>query len=112
MLDGRLSCSMSMEVQGEKYWMDEYSNLHDRCDVDPVPLPNVTSAKRVVIVRHGQSTWNAEGRIQGCSDQAVLTQYGKMQAQSTKEMVRPVHPLVSFLLCHQFCDWIQFMTAV
>lgn len=87
-----------MEVQGEKSWFDEYTSLEDRCDADPIPLPAITSAKRVVIVRHGQSTWNAEGRIQGCTDYAVLTQYGKMQAQSTKEMVGATFRLSAYAL--------------
>ena len=36
-------------------------------------LPCPVDAKRVVLLRHGQSTWNADGRIQGSSNHSVLT---------------------------------------
>lgn len=35
---------------------------------------------RVVIVRHGQSSYNAERRIQGRTDASVLTQKGREDA--------------------------------
>ena len=41
-----------------------------------------------MLVRHGQSTWNAEGRIQGSSDISVLTEKGKRQAKEAAELVR------------------------
>ena len=69
-------------------WQDEFSQLDDRCDRLPLPLPPISSSRRVVLVRHGQSTWNAEGRIQGSSDISVLTDKGKGQAQATAELVR------------------------
>ncbi|KAH6793600.1 phosphoglycerate/bisphosphoglycerate mutase family protein [Perilla frutescens var. hirtella] len=50
-------------------------------------LPPVMAAKRVVLVRHGQSTWNAEGRIQGSSDLSVLTQKGESQAETSRQML-------------------------
>ena len=36
-------------------------------------LPCPLEPKRVILVRHGQSTWNADGRIQGSSDFSRLT---------------------------------------
>ena len=36
--------------------------------------------------RHGQSTWNAEGRIQGSSDLSVLTPKGESQAETSRLM--------------------------
>ncbi|EPS73846.1 hypothetical protein M569_00909, partial [Genlisea aurea] len=45
------------------------------------------AAKRVVLVRHGQSTWNAEGRIQGSSDFSVLTDKGESQAETSRQML-------------------------
>ena len=42
----------------------------------------------MVLVRHGQSTWNAEGRIQGSSNAAVLTEKGKSQALKAANYVR------------------------
>jgi len=38
-------------------------------------------------VRHGQSTWNAEGRVQGSTDQSVLTEKGLRQAQLTQALL-------------------------
>lgn len=44
---------------------DRFSDLGDRRDAPPLPLPGLGgAAKRVVLVRHGQSTWNARNRIQ------------------------------------------------
>ncbi|KAK9058649.1 hypothetical protein SSX86_023491 [Deinandra increscens subsp. villosa] len=50
-------------------------------------FPPVKAAKRVVLVRHGQSTWNAEGRIQGSSDFSILTQKGEAQAETSRQML-------------------------
>jgi probable phosphoglycerate mutase len=44
--------------------------------------------KRVTLVRHGQSTWNEEGRLQGSSDFSVLTPKGEAQAEITREMLQ------------------------
>jgi phosphoserine phosphatase len=38
---------------------------------------------RIILVRHGQSTYNAQGRYQGCSDNAVLTEKGRWMAHRT-----------------------------
>ena len=51
-------------------------------------IPRVQSDKRVTLVRHGQSTWNQEGRIQGSSDFSVLTAKGEGQAEMTREALR------------------------
>ncbi|KAK9153775.1 hypothetical protein Sjap_001255 [Stephania japonica] len=51
------------------------------------PFPPIKAAKRVVLVRHGQSTWNEEGRIQGSSDFSVLTQKGESQAETSRQML-------------------------
>ncbi|PRQ32162.1 putative 2-carboxy-D-arabinitol-1-phosphatase [Rosa chinensis] len=51
------------------------------------PFPAVKAAKRVVLVRHGQSTWNEEGRIQGSSNFSVLTNKGEAQAQTSRQML-------------------------
>ncbi|GAB2263126.1 hypothetical protein Droror1_Dr00004123 [Drosera rotundifolia] len=53
----------------------------------PAKLPAIRVAKRVVLVRHGQSTWNAEGRIQGSSDFSVLTDKGEAQALTSRQML-------------------------
>lgn len=51
------------------------------------PLPPIKEAKRVVLVRHGESTWNQAGRIQGSSDFAVLTEKGVIQAETSRQML-------------------------
>lgn len=71
---------------------DEFSRLGDRVDAPPLPLPLIASRRRVVLVRHGQSTWNAEGRIQGSSNFSSLTPKGVAQAQTTHDMVRAGAP--------------------
>ncbi|KAG0565020.1 hypothetical protein KC19_8G156800 [Ceratodon purpureus] len=50
-------------------------------------LPPIKAHKRVVLVRHGESTWNAIGRIQGSSDFAVLTPKGVSQAETSRQML-------------------------
>lgn len=45
------------------------------------------ATKRVVLVRHGQSTWNEEGRIQGSSNFSLLTHKGEMEAQNARQML-------------------------
>lgn len=66
---------------------DEYSSLGDRVDAPPLPLPPIAGPTRVVVVRHGQSTWNAAGRVQGSTDLAVLTDKGQRQARDTAAML-------------------------
>lgn len=82
-------CATSQDAK-EWTWRgeDEFTSLGDRQSLPPRPLPTLSTPRRVVLVRHGQSTWNAEGRIQGCSDFAKLTKKGKEQAQTSAEMLR------------------------
>ncbi|UZQ55890.1 histidine phosphatase family protein [Trichothermofontia sichuanensis B231] len=40
-----------------------------------------TLATRVILVRHGQSSYNAQGRIQGRCDDSVVTEVGRATAQ-------------------------------
>ncbi|KAL9247400.1 hypothetical protein vseg_020836 [Gypsophila vaccaria] len=56
-----------------------------RCST--VEFAAIKAAKRVVLVRHGQSTWNAEGRIQGSSNFSVLTPKGEAQAETSRIML-------------------------
>ncbi len=91
---GRPMCSAAIvetDVRKQEYcWteVDQFTDLNDRLDSSPIPLPPIKEAKRVILVRHGQSTWNAEGRIQGSSDISVLTKKGESQAETTQQMVR------------------------
>jgi hypothetical protein len=66
---------------------DEFSALDDRRDSPPLPLPRLRHSKRIVLVRHGQSTWNARNRIQGSSNFSVLTETGVEQAQVAAKLV-------------------------
>ena len=44
---------------------------------------------RVILVRHGRSTYNEQGRYQGSSDQAVLTADGRRTAQLVGQALLP-----------------------
>lgn len=50
---------------------------------------NPTSTQ-VILVRHGRSTWNDEGRFQGSSDQADLTLTGRQTARQVGLALRSV----------------------
>lgn len=43
---------------------------------------------RVIIVRHGQSTYNAQKRVQGRSDESVLTEQGRSDAKTVGETLK------------------------
>lgn len=45
---------------------------------------------RVILVRHGQSTWNEQGLIQGRKDESVLTAKGIEQARSVAQVLKNV----------------------
>jgi probable phosphoglycerate mutase len=38
---------------------------------------------RVILVRHGESTYNAQKRFQGCCDDSILNEKGRLQAYGT-----------------------------
>lgn len=46
-------------------------------------LEDKTLSTRVIILRHGQSSYNSQGRIQGRSDLSVLTERGLADAKAT-----------------------------
>ncbi|NJN56248.1 MAG: histidine phosphatase family protein [Leptolyngbyaceae cyanobacterium SL_5_9] len=50
----------------------------------------VTGSTRVILVRHGQSTYNAEKRHQGCSDRSTLTEKGVQMAYQTGRFLQPL----------------------
>lgn len=90
----RAAPAVSTETEEDTYtWTgeDEFDKLKDRVDAPPLPLPVIREAKRVALVRHGQSTWNAQGRVQGSSDISYLTKKGESQAETTRQMVG-LHP--------------------
>ncbi|GAX78478.1 hypothetical protein CEUSTIGMA_g5917.t1 [Chlamydomonas eustigma] len=84
--------SVAAERTANRPWIwtgsDEYTPLNDRTDAPPLLLPTILTETRVAIVRHGQSTWNAESRVQGSSDLSVLTEKGRAQAEATRAMLQ------------------------
>ncbi|HEY2564316.1 MAG TPA: histidine phosphatase family protein [Acidimicrobiales bacterium] len=44
-------------------------------------MTNSSKNQTIWLVRHGESTWNVLGLVQGHADQAVLTRQGRRQAQ-------------------------------
>ncbi|CAN6443541.1 unnamed protein product [Victoria cruziana] len=55
----------------------------------------LTNSKKVTLVRHGLSSWNADSRIQGSSNLSILTDAGEKQA----EMCRQALSNLSFDCC-------------
>ena len=46
---------------------------------------------RVIIVRHGQSSYNAQKKIQGRCDESVITQQGRIEAQTVGRTLAQYH---------------------
>ncbi|GJN38248.1 hypothetical protein PR202_gb27273 [Eleusine coracana subsp. coracana] len=46
---------------------------------------NLTSSKKIILVRHGLSSWDAESRVQGSSNLSVLTETGVKQAEKCRD---------------------------
>ena len=67
-----------------------------RCiDYSPVvirqqAMRNDVLPSRVILIRHGRSSFNDQGRYQGSSDEAVLTPKGIETAQQVGKYLRPV----------------------
>ncbi|KAH1048557.1 hypothetical protein J1N35_039341 [Gossypium stocksii] len=52
---------------------------------------SLSSPKKVILVRHGLSTWNEEGRVQGSSNLSVLTEAGVKQAERCRHALANMH---------------------
>ena len=52
-------------------------------------LPKKNSKKRIILVRHGETDWNKQGRFQGQID-IPLNQNGKAQAQAASDFLKNV----------------------
>ncbi len=63
----------------------------DPAAVLPGPLP--TGATRVVVVRHGETTWGADGRFAGRED-VPLTGRGRRQASSVSDRIKALRPSI------------------
>ncbi|XP_057986282.1 probable 2-carboxy-D-arabinitol-1-phosphatase isoform X2 [Hevea brasiliensis] len=51
----------------------------------------LSSPKRVTLIRHGLSSWNKEGRVQGSSNLSVLTETGVRQAERCRQALENMH---------------------
>ncbi|KAE9620601.1 putative 2-carboxy-D-arabinitol-1-phosphatase [Lupinus albus] len=67
--------------------VQEIDNSEEELRSYSLTFPPIRAVMRVVLVRHGQSTWNAEGRIQGSSNFSVLTNKGHSQAETSRQML-------------------------
>lgn len=63
-------------------------NIGERLQ-DSRPSAQTLKLTRVHLVRHGETDWNAEGRVQGQSE-SVLTEQGRMQAQRLAVALQPL----------------------
>jgi probable phosphoglycerate mutase len=52
----------------------------------------VTDAQHIVLVRHGESAWNAIGRLQGQAD-APLSERGREQARALRDTLAALPPM-------------------
>ncbi|XP_057434082.1 probable 2-carboxy-D-arabinitol-1-phosphatase [Lotus japonicus] len=93
----RIYCSTSTsEVASEKLpTSTDYSVTGGAYDFSKATtsLTNqlITSSKKVTLIRHGLSTWNAESRIQGSSDLSILTEAGEEQAERCKKALENMY---------------------
>ncbi|KAF5728913.1 2-carboxy-D-arabinitol-1-phosphatase [Tripterygium wilfordii] len=51
----------------------------------------LSTPKNVMLVRHGLSSWNDEGRVQGSSNLSVLTETGVRQAEKCREALANIY---------------------
>ena len=67
------------------------AEIPDPAAVLPGPLP--TGATKVLVVRHGETTWGADGRFAGRED-VPLTSRGRRQASSVGDRIKALRPSV------------------
>ncbi|MGB3560488.1 MAG: histidine phosphatase family protein [Geitlerinemataceae cyanobacterium] len=68
-----------MQLKIDPPSLETYSS--DRLEIDRLASPQ--TATKVILVRHGQSTYNKLKLYQGDSDDSILTEQGKCDASST-----------------------------
>ena len=78
-------------ADGREQPADDSRPVHDPAAVLPGALPS--GATKVVVVRHGETTWGAEGRFAGRED-VPLTSRGRRQASSVGDRVKVLRPAV------------------
>lgn len=76
-------------------------NVPDPAAVLPGPLP--TGATKVLVVRHGETTWGAEGRFAGRED-VPLTSRGRRQASSVGDRLKVLRPSIVLTSPLQRCQ--------
>ncbi|MXW40309.1 MAG: histidine phosphatase family protein [Synechococcus sp. SB0668_bin_15] len=84
---GRAQAFLLNVSRGARYGRRQGHGLHDR--VAPPPL-DVLLATRVLLLRHGLSTYNVQGRIQGRDDDSTLAAAGETMARRTGEALAGV----------------------
>src|SRR5699024_8930730 len=67
------------------------ATAHPRCPCGPVTLPDMTD---LLLIRHGESVWNADGRWQGQAD-PPLTELGRLQAREAATSIGHVDAVVT-----------------
>ena len=67
----------------------------------PGPLP--TGATKVLVVRHGETTWGADGRFAGRED-VPLTSRGRRQASSVGDRLKVLRPSIVLTSPLQRCQ--------
>ncbi len=67
------------------------ADVPDPAAVLPGPLP--TGATKVLVVRHGETTWGADGRFAGRED-VPLTSRGRRQASSVGDRIKALRPSI------------------
>ena len=67
----------------------------------PGPLP--AGATKVLLVRHGETTWGADGRFAGRED-VPLSNRGRRQASSVGDRVKPLRPSIVLTSPLQRCQ--------
>ncbi|XP_027336506.1 probable 2-carboxy-D-arabinitol-1-phosphatase [Abrus precatorius] len=80
---GKIPTSTHFPVTGGAY---DFTEATTSLTNELIPSP-----KKVTLLRHGLSTWNAESRIQGSSDLSILTKTGEEQAERCKKALENIY---------------------
>ena len=89
--------SRELEVETQTFSSGDvlrFWDTQDSAKLNPAKLPNPKSkipCTRVILVRHGRSTFNQQGRYQGSSDEAVLIEKGRLDAGRVGDALKGIH---------------------
>lgn len=73
----------------ENYLADSKVSAMPTTWIDAAGAAGMTTT-RVILVRHGRSTFNQQGRFQGSCDRSDLAEQGRIQAQQVAEILQSV----------------------